>query len=65
MHDSVYVWHNMMIDKAAISQSCVYPPRSSGDLVYSTVFAKIVFACAVKNVVPLGARAAPSIGRLK
>ena len=54
-----------MMDKTAISQSCAYPPCSSGDLVYSTAFAKIVFAYAVKNIIPLGAEAAPSISRLK
>ena len=55
----------MMMDKPAICQSYVYPPCSSGDWVYSTAFVKIVFAYAVKNVVPLGGRAVPSIGILK
>ena len=48
-----------------LSASHVYLPCGSGNLVYSTAVGKIVFAYAVKNVVPLGARAAPSIGRLK
>ena len=55
-----------MMDKAAISQSYVYPSCSSEDLVYSTAFARIMcFAYAVKNVVPLGVRAVSSIGGLK